>query len=216
MPYLERKYPMRHLSTSPEATRLLRRSVWVVAMVSATVLLGGCSIVPKSWNFWSDDAEQTEPAPAPAPAAQVAPAPSVQAPAPEAQTNAVATPVVSSAEVTSTPAAESMKAAPAPTMATPTPADKPTAGAAAMQSKNPAVLVPGYYINVGLFAVPANGTKAYNKLETAGLPVFSDPVKKKDATVTRVRVGPFTTRTKADAAAKKIRALKLDAVIFKH
>ena len=85
-----------------------------------------------------------------------------------------------------------------------------------MQSKNPAVLVPGYYINVGLFAVPANGTKAYNKLEAAGLPVFSDPVKKKDSTVTRVRVGPFATQAKAAAAAKKIRSLKLDALIFKH
>jgi cell division septation protein DedD len=85
-----------------------------------------------------------------------------------------------------------------------------------MQSKNPAVLVPGYYINVGLFAVPANGTKAYKKLEAAGLPVFSDPVKKNDITVTRVRVGPYPTQAKAAAAAKKIRALKLDAAIFKH
>ena len=83
-----------------------------------------------------------------------------------------------------------------------------------MQSKNPAVLVPGYYINVGLFAVPANGTKAYNKLEAAGLPVFSDPVKKKDVTVTRVRVGPFTNKADVDIAIEKIKALNLPTQVL--
>lgn len=210
---------MRHLSTSIEATGLLRRSVWVVVVAGSAVLLSGCAIWPKSWNFWSDDAEQTEPAPAtpstpsPALAAQAAPAPAAPAVAPEAQTSAVVTPVVPNTEIASPPMPEQVNTAPT---ATPAPADKPSAGAAAMQPTKAAVLVPGYYINVGLFAVPANGTKAYSKLEAAGLPVFSDHVKKKDVTVTRVRVGPFTTQAKATATAKKIRSLQLDAVIFKH
>jgi DedD protein len=76
--------------------------------------------------------------------------------------------------------------------------------------------VPGFYINVGLFAVPTNGTQAYKKLEDAGLPVFSDGIKTKQGNLTRVRVGPFNTRAEADAAAKQITALKLDAVVFKH
>lgn len=208
---------MRHLSTSPDTTGLLRRSVWVVVVAGSGLLLSGCSILPKSWNFWSDDAEQSEPAAAstsaPAPAAQAAPAPIAPATAPEAQTSAVATPVVPSTTIASPPMPEQANTAPAPM---PAPTDKPSVGVATMQPTKAAVLVPGYYINVGLFAVPANGTKAYNKLEAAGLPVFSDPVKKKDVTVTRVRVGPFTTQAKTAAAAKKIRALKLDAVIFKH
>jgi cell division septation protein DedD len=32
----------------------------------------------------------------------------------------------------------------------------------------------------------------------------------------RVRVGPFATKAKADAAAKTIRGLKLEAKVFKH
>jgi cell division septation protein DedD len=77
-------------------------------------------------------------------------------------------------------------------------------------------LAHGFYINVGLFALPANGNTAYRKLEGAGLPVFTDIVDTKNGKRTRVRVGPYPTRAKADAAAKKIRTLKLDAVVFRH
>lgn len=42
-------------------------------------------------------------------------------------------------------------------------------------------LVPGFYINVGLFAVPTNGTNAFRTLEKAELPVFTDVVKSKKA-----------------------------------
>ena len=212
---------MRQLSSPVQAPWLLRRSLLLVLVAGAMTLLNACSIWPKSLNPWADpDPVQAQPAPAPTAAAETAPpaAPATAAPAPtfDAQSSAVASPVMPRAEVVSNPMAEPTKATAAAAPSTAMPADKPSAGAAAMQSKNPAVLVPGYYINVGLFAVPANGTKAYNKLEAAGLPVFSDPVKKKDVTVTRVRVGPFTTRAKADAAAKKIRSLKLEAAVFQH
>nr|WP_315478799.1 hypothetical protein [uncultured Rhodoferax sp.] len=42
-------------------------------------------------------------------------------------------------------------------------------------------LVPGFYINVGSFAVPNNGTNAFRTLAKAELPVFTDVVKSKKA-----------------------------------
>jgi DedD protein len=77
-------------------------------------------------------------------------------------------------------------------------------------------LVAGYYINVGLFSVPSNGTRAYKKLEGAGLPVFSDTVSSKKGLLTRLRVGPYPTQAKANAAAKQIHTLQLDARVFRH
>jgi cell division septation protein DedD len=77
-------------------------------------------------------------------------------------------------------------------------------------------LAHGFYINVGLFAEPSNGTKVYMQLEATGLPVFSDTVQSKKVPLTRVRVGPFSTRSQANAAVKKIRSLRLDAVVFRH
>ena len=77
-------------------------------------------------------------------------------------------------------------------------------------------LVHGDYVNAGLFAVSANGSNAYQKLENAGLPVFSDVVVSKKGHLTRVRVGPYATRAQADAAAKKIRSLHLDANVFRR
>jgi cell division septation protein DedD len=76
------------------------------------------------------------------------------------------------------------------------------------------VLAPGYYINVGLFAVPDNAARARERLTKAQLPVFVDSLQRPKGELFRVRVGPFETQAKADAAAKKIHALKLGAVVF--
>jgi cell division septation protein DedD len=94
--------------------------------------------------------------------------------------------------------------------------DAPPKAEAAPKPLPKTPLAPGFYINVGLYAVPDNANTAYRKLETAGLPVFSDVVTKAQGPQTRVRVGPYPTRAKATAATKKIKALKLDAVVFKH
>jgi cell division septation protein DedD len=77
-------------------------------------------------------------------------------------------------------------------------------------------LAPGFYINVGLFAVPANAARVQQKLETAKLPVLADSIQSPKGTLIRVRVGPFTNQAKAQAAAKRIRALKLAAVVFQR
>jgi DedD protein len=98
----------------------------------------------------------------------------------------------------------------------PAPASAPLVAEPVAKSMAASALVHGFYVNAGLYAVPGNASKAYSKLESAGLPVFTEVIATKDGQRTRVRVGPYATRAKADAAAKKIRALKLDAIVFKH
>ena len=73
-----------------------------------------------------------------------------------------------------------------------------------------------YLINVGLFADANNARNAYVKLQDAGLPALSQDVKSSKGQRTRVRVGPFETQTEADRAAERIRALQLDAAVFKQ
>ena len=71
-----------------------------------------------------------------------------------------------------------------------------------------------YLINVGLFADANNARNASAKLEDAHLPAqrteFNSPKGKR----TRVRAGPFDSQAEADAAAEKIHALGLDAVVI--
>lgn len=184
------------------------RSVALLTFVAAA--LSGCSIFSKS----------------PAPAqTQVAPTPQEAAPVPAQKASAaVSAPVQTPEAIPVVRVAEPVKsepippARPLPEPATPVPAAQSSAPAATAVAAGAAssVLVPGFYINVGLFAVPANATKAFQKLEQAGLPVFTDVTDSKKGKLTRVRVGPFNTRAQADTAAKKIQGLKLEAVVFKH
>jgi cell division protein FtsN len=104
-------------------------------------------------------------------------------------------------------AAKAARAANAPAAA---PADKASgSGAGAVTGSEK------YLINVGLFADANNARNAYTKLMDAGLPALTQELESAKGTRTRVRVGPFETRAEADAAAEKIRALKLDAAVFK-
>jgi cell division septation protein DedD len=72
----------------------------------------------------------------------------------------------------------------------------------------------GFAINVGLFADPANAEKAHARLVEEGLPAFTQAVEMPRGPRVRVRVGPFTDRLQAEAAAERIRALGLDAQIY--
>ena len=76
---------------------------------------------------------------------------------------------------------------------------------------------PGFHINVGLFAVPTNAHNAVRKLTGAGLSAYTQEMKSKTkGHLTAVRVGPFENRLDADAAAERIRALALEAVVFQR
>lgn len=75
---------------------------------------------------------------------------------------------------------------------------------------------PHFAINVGLFAKDANARKVRSQLQAAKLPVYTQELHTSKGKLTRVRVGPFKSQAKADAAAEKIHALKLDAVVFEQ
>lgn len=76
------------------------------------------------------------------------------------------------------------------------------------------VRVRGHGVAVGMFADPANARRAEARLRDAGLPVLVDPVESSRGTLTRVRVGPLDDRAAADAAARQVRALGLDARVY--
>ena len=198
----------------PMPTRKAQLAAIVLACAS---LLGGCSV----WRSVVD------PLPAPAKAGPLA--------EPGVCTDCVASSVTAAASTPApavAPVAEKQPAvstAPVAVAATsevrPLEAAAPQAVAQVAQSalvpaatptKKAVELQHGYYINVGLFAVPANGAGAQQKLKKLGLPVYSELVEAKNGPVTRVRVGPYAKRSQADAAAKKVRAAKLDAFVFKR
>jgi cell division septation protein DedD len=220
MPYSDSTRSVSPLLSSSQHARRLRRTGLVAVTLACATLLGGCAIWPKSWSFGSSDTEaaQTQPSAAAAPAAPCAdcqnpaePMLTLTAPAPGQE---VKPDLTNSNPVMETQSASVGKIEPMPmTMAPASPAPK---AAAPVRTTPAAGLAKGFYINVGLFAVPTNGSNAYQILNGAGLPVFNDTIESKKGTLTRVRVGPFTTQAQAAAAAKKIHGLKLDAVVFKH
>ncbi len=178
------------------------------------------------------------PAPvAPAPAAVAPPAAAIAAPK-STEPPASAPPAAAKASTPATKASTPKPAPPAastrtPTAAASTPAPtrreaasrpaasaKPKAPAAAASSADTALptvgTAPGYYINVGLFAEEANARKTQARLLNEGLPAFRQELNNSKGRRIRVRVGPYATRAQADAAAEAIRAMALDAVVFKQ
>ena len=77
----------------------------------------------------------------------------------------------------------------------------------------PKVLTP-YFINVGLFAKEANARRAQATLQEAGLSPTTQEIGTGQGKRTRLRAGPFDTLAQAEAAAEKIRSLKLEAQVF--
>jgi cell division septation protein DedD len=199
-----------HLSLPHPALRTGRALIATGLLAGA---LSGCAIWPKALTWGSGDAAsrpapQAEAPPAPAPVmAEEAPKPS---PAPVPVSTADTAPLEPQPVMKSTP----VMAPPEPAMAAKG-KGKGREKAAAPKSGN-GELVPGFYINVGLFAVPSNGTNAFRTLEKAELPVFTDVVKSKKGPLTRVRVGPYLSKALADSGAEKIKGMKLEAVVFQH
>ncbi|WP_233099688.1 SPOR domain-containing protein [Acidovorax sp. IB03] len=137
-------------------------------------------------------AANTEKRTAPPPASKASAPTKASAPAPAASKTASAT---KSAE----------PARPKPTAAAKAPAeDLATVGSA-----------PGFYINVGLFADESNARKAQSRLLNEGLPAFRQTLDGAKGTRVRVRVGPYASRSQAEAAAATVKALGLEAVVFR-
>jgi len=197
-----------------------RRGAWGVAGLLLAVVLAGWA-----WMAWpkqrasppvvsgSMPAADTAPAavvpPGAVPPADTAPQPPAEMAAPSA---ASAEPVVMPAAA---PPAETSEVAASQTVA---PTGAVSAMPPAVEAKSAindvAVRVRGYGVSVGLFGVAANAARAKAKLEAAGLPVLSDPIESARGPLTRVRVGPFESRDQAQAAAKRVLALGLDARVY--
>ena len=154
----------------------------------------------------AEAAASAEPS-APNAAADAPPAP----PAPSATVAAAAPPAGPARRVA--PAAKP-SAAKAPASATaPAAAPAPTTTSPPLAAVGTAA---GYYINVGLFANEANARKAQARLLNEGLPAFRQELDSPKGRRIRVRVGPYDTRAAADNAAGAIRAMALEAVVFKQ
>jgi len=164
----------------------------------------------------AEPAPSARPASAPASkAAASAPAPAKTA-TPAASTSVSATPSPA-ASATSTPAPRREAAASRASAATKPKAPASAPAAAAADKPLPTVgTAAGYYINVGLFAEEANARKTQARLLNEGLPAFRQELDGAKGRRIRVRVGPYDTRAQADAAAESIRAMALEAVVFKQ
>ena len=164
--------PMPHLSHRLKNSRHTRNAMLSMLAIASATLLGGCSVWPKA-----SAAEESAPVVVPAePAQAVAPTPCVDCPNsdnPSAtaipQGAAAPQPLQAKPEVTSTAMAEPVKAeASPPVKVEPAVLAAPPKPAATPQTKTASDLAHGFYINVGLFAVPTNGSNAHQKLESAG------------------------------------------------
>ena len=156
--------------------------------------------------------------PAPVPSASSTPSPA----AAKASTPKPATPPASTrapapaASATATATAPARRDA-ASRAAARTKPKTPAAAASSADTALPTVgTAPGYYINVGLFAEEANARKTQARLLNEGLPAFRQELNNSKGRRIRVRVGPYATRAQADTAAEAIRAMALDAVVFKQ
>ena len=164
-------------------------------------------------------ASETMPTPVPAAASEQAPAPAPAAqPQPAASTPPAAAPLAQAADKVAPPKRPSPPQARARASAPDTPAAPPdTAASASTAQPLPAVgTAPGYYINVGLFAEEANARKAQARLLNEGLPAFRQETRVGKKRRLRVRVGPYSDRADADAAAITIRAMGLDALVARQ
>lgn len=94
--------------------------------------------------------------------------------------------------------------------------EEKTAGKRAVVAPKTSLQPGKYYLNSGIYAQPDNAKRVENQLRTAGQPVFTQTLESSKGPVTRVRVGPFNSRTQAQAAASKIQSLKLEAQLFRH
>lgn len=165
------------------------------------------------WRAMFSDAPAQEAAPAAAASAAQAPASAPTMPEP------LPAPVVSAPVSNPAPPTAAELTPPSPLPMATAPSAAPPASTPGAPRLPAAAQVPsaaGFYLNIGLFAVPTNGSNAVHKLEAAGQPVYFEVIDSKKGPLTRVRVGPFAKRADADAAARKIHALKLDAVVFER
>ena len=85
--------------------------------------------------------------------------------------------------------------------------EKPAAKADAERARAEAALAGGqFFVPAGAYVDPAG---VIEKLKTARIPYFTEPIATKQGAVTRVRAGPFASREAAEQALKQLKDLGL-------
>ena len=95
----------------------------------------------------------------------------------------------------------------------PEPIAAPPKPAAASASATPTDTKQGFVVQVGAFKDVENTKQIVAQAKTAKLPVYTDTIATANGAVTRVRVGPFSTKQKADAALAQLKLSGSDGKI---
>lgn len=173
------------------------------AQTPAKPLLPAASMVSAQASLDADKEEVVTPgaAPAPASAAVVEPKPVASAP------TKVAAPAASApTKPAAAPAKPEKNEKPAPAK----PANDGAKAKALLEGKSASQDHAKVAVQVGAFSDPDKVREVRRKLEQAGLKTYTQVVEGKDGKkTTRVRVGPYETRSEADKAAARIRKLDL-------
>jgi DedD protein len=94
---------------------------------------------------------------------------------------------------------------PRPEIARAGPAEKPVYAPPQEQARAQAALLDArFYVPVGAYLEPG---AVIQKLKTANLPFYAEPLATQKGQVTRVRVGPFGSREEADKALERLKEL---------
>lgn len=73
-----------------------------------------------------------------------------------------------------------------------------------------------YFLQVGAFSDAAKSAQLLAKLKSAGLPAYSEKVKTSQGELTRIRIGPTTSDTRAQEWRKKSEALGVPGKVIKQ
>lgn len=187
-----------------------RQHLWAVVAVHAALL-------PVLWLTGPWRATPHGPVAVSAPVVGLVTVVPPEALTPVAQRPSLARPDAEGSVVAQAPAPATLPvpvAPPPPEPATPVQRAEPAEPGVVAQPKTQQTTT-GYGINVGLFADEGNARRAHERLLQAGLPATAQAMATTKGPRTRVRVGPFQHRADADAAAQRIRALGLEALVFR-
>jgi DedD protein len=193
------------------------------------VTLGLMAIVFLPMIFDSEPKRAGDPAKTQEISVQVPPKenqPPLSAPTPMASTPVVAAPEAAKATPEAAPVTESAPAAAAPKAVAVVPAkapekavakeppkpaakveksEKPEKAAKAEATSKAATLKDGFVVQLGVYTKAENADKEIARMKEAKLPVHTDTIPIKSGNATRVRVGPYATREKAEAALAQIK-----------
>ena len=122
-------------------------------------------------------------------------------------------PVAVASEVKNSAVVNTAAAVSAPAPA-PAPASTPASPSAAASSVSvPADAAKAFVVQLGAFSDQTKAKQQQANLSSSGFKAYTETLKVDHNEVTRVRIGPFTTRSAAEAELKKLKKIGLDGVV---